>query len=203
MKRFVCIALLLLLAAVPLAACRPQESPPTVHVCHNGVIYSVPIDTTGVADLDPSRLKDAVIIPSDRMPTREGEVNVDAASVQIYDLDERHILVIIDGTQYLVPLDGPAGNAGKAQSGPEKSYIYYGGELWEIDPEETISMDFNWYEENKGYEYIDAVLIDPNETPSKELECNAKTDRARIHVWENGSITVILGDTGHMTRKVK
>ena len=49
MNRFVCIALVLILAALSLTACGPKENPPTVHVVHNGQLYEVesyPDETT-------------------------------------------------------------------------------------------------------------------------------------------------------------
>ena len=69
---------------------------------HNGQLYEVPNETTGVAELDDSKMIEATIIPDNVMPAREGEVNVNAQSVQIYDLDENEFLVIIDGEQYIV-----------------------------------------------------------------------------------------------------
>ena len=102
MKRFFCIALILILAAATLTACWPKENPPTVHVVHNGQLYEVPDETTGVAELDEAKIIEATIIPYNVMPAKEGEVNVNAKSVQIYDLDETTFLVIIDGEQYPV-----------------------------------------------------------------------------------------------------
>ena len=102
MKRFFCIALILILAAAMLTACWPEENPPTVHVVHNGQLYEVPDVTTGVGELDEAKMIEATIIPYNVMPANEGEVNVSAKSVQIYDLDETTFLVIIDGEQYPV-----------------------------------------------------------------------------------------------------
>ena len=102
MKRFVCIALIMILCAAFLTACWPRENPPTVHVVHDGELYEVPNVTTGIADLDESKLIEATIIPFNFMPAKEGEVNVNAQSVQLYDLDENAFLVIIDGEQYYI-----------------------------------------------------------------------------------------------------
>lgn len=102
MKRFFCTALILILAVALLTACWPRENPPTVHVVHNGQLYEVPDETTGVANLDESKMIEATIIPYNVMPAKEGEVNVNAQSVQIYDYDENTFLVIIDGEQYPV-----------------------------------------------------------------------------------------------------
>ena len=102
MKRFFCIALILILAAAMLTACWPGENPPTVHVVHNGQLYEVPDVTTGVGELDEAKMIEATIIPYNVMPAQEGEVNVNAKSVQIYDLDENDFLVIIDGEQHLI-----------------------------------------------------------------------------------------------------
>ena len=107
MKRFFCIALILILAVAVLTACWPKENPPTVHVVHKGQLYEVtsyPRETTACGDLDETKLIDATIIPDNVMPAKEGEVNVNARSVQIYDLDENTFLVIIDGEQYPVTI---------------------------------------------------------------------------------------------------
>lgn len=85
-----------------MTACWPRENPPTVHVVHNGQLYEVPNETTGVGELDEAKMIEATIIPYNVMPAKEGEVNVNAQSVQIYDLDENEFLVIIDGEQYIV-----------------------------------------------------------------------------------------------------
>ncbi len=102
MKRFVCFSLILILVVALLTACWPRENPPTVHVVHNGQLYELPNETTGIAELDEAKMIEATIIPDNVMPAREGEVNVNAQSVQIYDLDENEFLVIIDGEQYLI-----------------------------------------------------------------------------------------------------
>ena len=102
MKRFCCIALILILAAAMLTACWPRENPPTVHVVHGGQLYEVPDVTTGVGELDEAKMIEATIIPYNVMPAKEGEVNVNAQSVQIYDLDGNDFLVIIDGEQHLI-----------------------------------------------------------------------------------------------------
>ena len=102
MKRFLCIALTLILAVSILTACWPRENPPTVHVVHNGQLYEVPDETTGVGELDDSKMIDATIIPYNFLPSKEGEVNVNAQTVQIYDLNENEFLVIIDGEQHLI-----------------------------------------------------------------------------------------------------
>ena len=107
MKRFFCIALEMLLAVVLLTACWPKENPPTVHVVHRGQLYEVtayPDVTTACGDLDETKMLDATVIPYDVMPSREGEVNVNAQSVRLYDLDENTLLVIIDGEQYPVTI---------------------------------------------------------------------------------------------------
>lgn len=108
MKRLFCIALGLSLAVVLLSACWPKENPPTVHVVHRGQLYEVtayPNETTACGDLDEAKMVDATVIPYDMMPSREGEVNVNAQSVRLYDLDEKTFLVIIDGEQYPVSIE--------------------------------------------------------------------------------------------------
>lgn len=100
MKRFFCIALILILCAALLSACWHRENPPTVHVLHGGQLYEVPDVTTGIADLDESKLVEATIIPFNFLPANEGEINVHAQSVQICDYDEHLFLVIIDGEQH-------------------------------------------------------------------------------------------------------
>ena len=102
MRRLICILLFLSLAL--LTACT-KEKPPVVRVVHDGQLYEVtgyPDVTTGCGRLDESKMIDATIIPAEAMPTNEGEVNVRASSVQIYDFNERMFLVIIDGEQYIV-----------------------------------------------------------------------------------------------------
>ena len=105
MKRIICITLILLLTAALLTACGPKENPPTVHVVHKGQLYEVthyPSETTACGDLDDSKMMEATIIADNVMPSQEGEINVHAQSVKLYDLDDHSFLVIIDGTQYLV-----------------------------------------------------------------------------------------------------
>ena len=105
MKRIMRITLILLLTAVLLNACGPKENPPTVHVVHNGQLYEVthyPSETTACGDLDENKMIEATIIADNVMPAREGEINVHAQSVKLYDLDETQFLVIIDGNQYIV-----------------------------------------------------------------------------------------------------
>ena len=102
MKRFLCLLLVILLFSTLMTACWPRENPPTVHVVHNGQLYEVPDETTGVGELDEAKMIEATIIPYNVMPAKEGEVNVNAQSVQIYDLDEKMFLVIIDGEQHLI-----------------------------------------------------------------------------------------------------
>ena len=102
MKRFLCLLLVILLFSTLMTACWPRENPPTVHVVHNGQLYEVPDETTGVGELDEAKMIEATIIPYNVMPAKEGEVNVNAQTVQIYDLDEHEFLVIIDGEQHLI-----------------------------------------------------------------------------------------------------
>ena len=110
MTRFVCIALVLILAALSLTACGPKENPPTVHVVHNGQLYEVesyPDETTANGlvyrrDELGDSLVEATIIPADVMPSKEGEVNVNAQSVLLYDM-ENYFIVVIDGEEYIVP----------------------------------------------------------------------------------------------------
>ncbi len=107
MKRHLCLILAALLLAALLTACWPTENPPTVHVVYKGQLYEVtsyPSETTACGDLDETKLIDATIIPDNVMPSREGEVNVNAKSVRLYDLNERQFLVIIDGEQYPVTI---------------------------------------------------------------------------------------------------
>lgn len=102
MRRLFAILLILALPAALFSGCWTKENPPTVHVVHDGELYEVPDVTTGIADLDESKLIEATIIPFNFMPAKEGEVNVNAQSVQLYDLDENAFLVIIDGEQYYI-----------------------------------------------------------------------------------------------------
>ena len=102
MRQHLCLILAALLLAALFTACWPKENPPTVHVVHKGQLYELPNETTSCGDLDESKMIEATIIPYDMMPSNEGEVNVNAQSVRLYDLDEKTFLVIIDGEQYPV-----------------------------------------------------------------------------------------------------
>ncbi len=107
MRQHLCLILAALLLAALFTACWPKENPPTVHVVYKGQLYEVtsyPRETTSCGDLDETKLIDATIIPDNVMPSREGEVNVNAKSVRLYDLNERQFLVIIDGEQYPVTI---------------------------------------------------------------------------------------------------
>ena len=110
MKRFACIFLTLILAAALLTGCGPKENPPTVHVVHDGQLYEItryPNETTSCdlsywEEQNGTKPVEGKVIPFNVMPSDEGEVNVNAKSVQIFDLSETQFLVIIDGGQYLV-----------------------------------------------------------------------------------------------------
>ena len=105
MKRLLCILLAALLLAALFTACWPKENPPTVHVVHKGQLYEVtsyPDVTTACGELDESKMIDATIIPYDVMPSQEGQINVKAQSVRLYDCGDNILLVIIDGEQYPV-----------------------------------------------------------------------------------------------------
>lgn len=109
-KRILPLALALILVAVILTACGPRENPPTVHVVHNGQLYEVesyPDETTanGIQyrkDELGDALIEATIIPANVMPSKEGEVNINAQSVLLYDMEDCFI-VIVDGEEYPVP----------------------------------------------------------------------------------------------------
>ena len=100
MKRVTALLLVLLLG-LALMGCTTKENPPETHIVHDGVLWKVPAETTGLGDLDESRLTEGTVIPLNVMPAREGECNVNAARVQIYDEDD-FFLVIIDGEQHLI-----------------------------------------------------------------------------------------------------
>ena len=105
MKRLLCVCLAALLLAALFTACGPRENPPTVHVVYKGQLYEVehyPDETTACGNLDENKMIEATIIPDNVMPSREGEINVHAQSVKLYDMDETMFLVIIDGEQYIV-----------------------------------------------------------------------------------------------------
>lgn len=78
---------------------------------------------------------------------------------------------------------------------PTKTCIVYEGRLLEIDPEVTYSRV---YDDNM--DLIDATLVDPDTLPSRELECNARAAKAQVYVENDGSITVVLDGTGHITK---
>lgn len=73
----------------------------TVHILHDGTLWELPDETIDLGELNPSKLKEAIIIDPDVMPSSEGEINVGAQRVQIYDSSE-FFLVIIDGKQYYI-----------------------------------------------------------------------------------------------------
>ena len=201
MKRTLAALLLLLLLASLLTGCTTKENPPDTYIVHDGQLWKVPTETVGIALPEDAELIDCTRIPLEVLPSRENECNYTHGTIQVYDGDG-FFLVIIDGKQHRIERESSAGSNAGEKVDPEKAYVFYEGELWEIDPEFTDSAIY--YDEaylEQGAELIDAIRIDPGVIPSKELECNAKADRIRICVKENGSITVILGDTGHLTTK--
>ena len=104
MRRLFAILLILALPAALFSGCWTKENPPTVHVVHKGQLYEVehyPGETTA-CDLRDAELIEATIIPFNFMPAKEGEVNVNAQSVQIWDKDDDSFILIIDGSQYEV-----------------------------------------------------------------------------------------------------
>ena len=102
MKRSVCIALILLLtAALLFTACGDRENPPETHIVHDGRLWKVPEETTGLALPEDAVLIDCTEIPLDRMPANENECNVTHGVVQVYD-GEDFFLVIIDGEQHYI-----------------------------------------------------------------------------------------------------
>ena len=101
MKRFVWIALILLLTAALLTACYTRENPPETHIVHDGQLWKVPRETTAVALPEDAELIECEEIPLERMPARENECNVSHGVVRVYD-GEDYFLVIIDGVQHLI-----------------------------------------------------------------------------------------------------
>ena len=104
MRRLFAILLILALPAALFSGCWTKENPPTVHVVHKGQLFEVehyPSETTA-CDLRDAELIEATIIPFNFMPAKEGEVNVNAQSVQIWDKDDDSFILIIDGRQYEV-----------------------------------------------------------------------------------------------------
>lgn len=102
MKRFVCIALILLLtAALLFTACRQQENPPETHIVHDGQLWKVPTETVGIALPEDAELIDCTRIPLEVMPSRENECNYTHGTIQVYD-GEGFFLVIIDGIQHKI-----------------------------------------------------------------------------------------------------
>ena len=79
----------------------PEGNPPSTYVFHDERIWAVPEETTGIALEDDAELTEAIIIDQQILPTSEGECNVNAEQVQIYD-GEGYFLVIIDGKQHLI-----------------------------------------------------------------------------------------------------
>ena len=102
MKRFFLVAMVLLLLAGLLTACRRTENPPTEHVVYKGQLYEITTRVSEPYELDESKLIEAKLVSLDVLPHNEYEVNAAASSARIYELDDTQILVIIDGTQYIV-----------------------------------------------------------------------------------------------------
>lgn len=101
MKRFICMILVILLSAALLTACWQRENPPETHIVHDGRLWKVPEETTGLALPEDAVLIDCTEIPLDRMPANENECNVTHGAVQVYD-GEDFFLVIIDGEQHYI-----------------------------------------------------------------------------------------------------
>ena len=101
MKRFVWIALILILTAGLLTACYTRENPPEPPIVHDGQLWKVPEETTGLALPEDAVLIDCTEIPLERMPANENECNVTHGVVQVYD-GEGFFLVIIDGEQHYI-----------------------------------------------------------------------------------------------------
>ena len=101
MKRALCLFLAILLTAGLLTACFHRENPPETHIVHDGQLWKVPKETTGLALPEDAVLIDCTEIPLERMPANENECNVTHGVVQVYD-GEGFFLVIIDGEQHYI-----------------------------------------------------------------------------------------------------
>ena len=101
MKRALCFFLAILLTAGLLTACFHRENPPETHIVHDGQLWKVPEETTGLARPEDAVLIDCTEIPLERMPANENECNVTHGEVQVYD-GEGFFLVIIDGEQHYI-----------------------------------------------------------------------------------------------------
>ena len=81
-----------------------QSAHDGVFIVHNGQLCKVEDypDMTTACALEEDELIEGIVIPADHMPAKEGEVNVDANDVKIWDEGYTYFVLIIDGTQYIV-----------------------------------------------------------------------------------------------------
>lgn len=100
MKRIPVILTLLLLCVLLLTACT-RENPPETHIVHDGKLWKVPAETVEMNLPEDAELVEGTVISVDVLPSKEGECNVGAARVEIYD-GEGFFLVIIDGNQHRI-----------------------------------------------------------------------------------------------------
>ena len=81
-----------------------QSAQDRVFIVHNGQLCEVEDypDVTTACIPEEDELIEGIVIPHDQMPAKEGEVNVNANDVKIWDEGYSNFVLIIDGTQYIV-----------------------------------------------------------------------------------------------------
>ncbi len=98
MKRFICIALILLLTAALLFTACVKENPTKAFIVYEGELLEIDPEVTYSRHYDENmNLVDATMIDPDTLPSRELECNARAAKAQVYVEDDGSITVVLDG----------------------------------------------------------------------------------------------------------
>lgn len=67
----------------------------------DGTLYGITEETTGIAFSEENTLTPLNAIPSGQVPKNDGDCNLDAQELQLYDGGDCYV-VIADGTQYII-----------------------------------------------------------------------------------------------------
>ena len=193
MKRVFSLLLAVFLLMLPLTACTTQENPPETHIVHNGQLWKVPTETVGIALPEDAELIDCTRIPLEVLPSRENECNYTHGTIQVYDGDG-FFLVIIDGKQHRIELDGPAETELMTQSSPDGVFIVHNGQLCEVEdyPDMTTACVL---EED---ELIKGIVIPADHMPAKEGEVNVNANDVKIWDYNDSYFILIIDGTQYI-----
>lgn len=68
---------------------------------YDGTLYGITDETTAIAFSEEDTFTELLAIPSGQVPKNDGDCNLDAQELQLYDGGDCYV-VIADGTQYII-----------------------------------------------------------------------------------------------------